>query len=172
MLRYLREILNLFAYFCLLGALALVFYVLRDLRLGQAISTAKMVEGALFCLPYFLLLVSGWALSAVFFTELVFGTQTHGRSRNFSKERALARDGKGKDAALGLLWRDRVWGDPEALFAVLEMAQWDPALGPEAVQAAHRLIGSIRTSAADRDHAGRMLAQAKVSTVKPSYEWR
>lgn len=171
-MRYLREILSSFAYLCLFVALGCAFYLLRDLRLGKEMDLGLMAYGSLACLPWILVFASGRLLGAVFISDLVFGV--HGPARaGRSREIALAREGRGKDAALGLLWRDRLVGDAEGLFTVLEMARHDRSLGPEATQAAARLIGSSRISRADREHAGRLLQQARVSEAKESYKgWR
>jgi hypothetical protein len=171
-MRYLREILNFGAYLFLLVSVASFFFVLRDVRMGEPMDWGMAIAGALGCLPWIALLVAGRLLSANFFSDLVFGVSGAGRSGG-SREIALARDGRGKDAALGLIWRDRLFGDPQGLFTVLEMARHDRSLAPEAVQAANRLIASSRVSRADREHAGRLLAQARVSEVKESYRaWR
>jgi hypothetical protein len=171
-MRHLREILSSFAYICLLAAMVCAFYLLRDLRLGKAMDLGLMAYGSLACLPWILVLASGRLLGAVFFSDLVFGVHGAARAGN-SREIALARAGRGKDAALGLLWRDRLIGDSAGLFTVLEMARHDRALGPEAAQAAARLLGSSRVSRADKEHAGRLLQQAQVSEAKGRYSgWR
>ncbi len=167
-MRELKEVLNTVALLLLFAAIMVGFFILRDIRVGQPMDWGLAVLSVLCLAPHFALLASGQALSASFFTELVFGA-SGAAERSYIKERALARAGRGKDAALGLLWRDRWIGDRAALWAVLEMAQYDPALASEAVRAATRLIGDPRSSQADRDHAGRQLQLAKVSERRELY---
>lgn len=167
-MRSIRESLNLLALFLLFLALLSVFYALRDARLGQSADWGLAAFGSLCALPYLVLLATGRMFTAAFFTELIFGG-SRAAERGYSKERAWAREGRGKDAAFGLLLRDRVFGDIPGLWAVLEMARLDPSMTQEAVQAATRLIGSRGISSADRDHAGRLLQLAKISVVRDVY---
>lgn len=167
-MRELKEVLNTLAVLLLFAALLAGFFILRDIRMGQPLQWGLAWLSVLCLAPHLALLATGQALSASFFTELVFGV-SGAAERSYIKERALARAGRGKDAALGLLWRDRWIGDRPALWAVLEMAKFDPDLAPEAVRAATRLIGDPRVSQADRDHAGRQLQLAKVSVRREVY---
>lgn len=167
-MRYLREALNTFALFLLFTAMISICYVLRDARFGHAANWPAAIYASVAVLPYMGLLATGRMFTAAFFTELVFGG-SKAAERGYSKERAWARAGRGRDAAFGLLLRDRIVGDIPGLWAVLEMARLDSSMTQEAVQAATRLIGSRRISSADRDHAGRMLQQAKVSVVRQVY---
>jgi hypothetical protein len=171
-MRHLREILNLTSLLFLLGTVFSFFYFLQDWTHGTGINLYDAAYGLAFAAPYLTLLGVGWALGVAFYVELAFGTSSKGQ-RSFPREKSLAREGKGKDAALGLLFRDKIWGDRDALWAVLEMARYDDDLGGEAVQAASRIIQSRRSSQADRDHAGRSLQLAKVSEAKAVYTgWR
>ena len=54
-------------------------------------------------------------------------------------------------------------GDIPGMIAVLEMAQIDPGVQPEALRAFHRLLGNWKVSKSDRDHAARLFKMLKVS---------
>lgn len=168
MFRHVREILNVFALLMVLSGMLLGFHILRDLREGLPPDLRGAIRCGVLFAPALLLLATGQMFTAAFFSSLFYGG-ARSSEQGYSREKSWAREGKARDAALGMLWRDRLVGDAKALWAVLEMARLDKSLDQEAVKAANRIIGSARSSAADRDHAGRMLQLVRVSRAKPHY---
>lgn len=170
-MRYWREISNLTAFLSIFAGLFAVFFVLRDVRLGMAPDWGLAIFSAICFIPYGALLATGRLLAASFFTELVYGG-SRAAALGYSKERSWAREGRGRDAALGFLWRHRIIGDVPGLWAVLEMARFDPNMKDLAVSAASHLFRS-GLSQADRDHVGRQLQLVQVSEAREAYTgWR
>jgi hypothetical protein len=128
-------------------------------------STVEAVYYILCILPWLILLLVGEAYGIAFAVSFMYGGGK--ASRGYSRERSWAREGKGREVAHALLWRDRLYGDNEGLMAVIGFAQKDPDLKPEALRAALRLLGRHRISKADRDHVGRLLMQAQISVAQP-----
>jgi len=161
----LREVLNLTAFCCLLVALLSFLFIAGNHGLMNGLSAQESFTVGICIAPWILVLVTGEAYGIAFVISLYYGG---GRaSHGFSRERAYARAGKGKEVAHGILWRDALYGDTPGLMAVVEFAQLDPDLKPEALRAALRLFGKRGLSRADRDHVGRLLGQAKISAAKP-----
>lgn len=162
----LREVLNLTAFILLMVAGLSSFFVLRDVAQHQY---PHLGDAALFVVsaaPWVLALVTGQAYGIAFVTSFYHGGGV--AARGHSQQRAWARQGRGQEAAHALLWRDRVLGDRSGLMAVLEMAQLDPSLKPEAVRAAHRLFASD-LSKQERAQVGRLYMLAGFGEVKPRY---
>jgi hypothetical protein len=161
----LREVLNLTAFCCLLVGLLSFLFIAGDHGLMHGMSLYESMSLCICIAPWILVMVTGEAYGIAFAVSMYYGggKASHGHSL----ERAYARAGKGKEVAHGILWRDALYGDTPGLMAVLEFAQIDHELKPEALRAALRLFAKRGLSRADRDHVGRLLGQAKISTVKP-----
>lgn len=166
----LREVLNLVSYIMLLLALLTGLFLLDDIYQHRSLDVMESAFVVFSVSPVVLALVTGQAYGVAFIVSLVYGVERVG-SRNYSREIAFARQGRGKEAAHGLLWRDRMLGDVAGLKAVLEMARLDPDLKPEAIRAVSRLLGSSRLSKAEKDDVGRMFSRAKISTSKEAYPY-
>jgi hypothetical protein len=162
----LREVLNLTAFCALLIALLSLLLKAGDHPGAFGFSGLEALYYGTCILPWILLLVTGEAYGIAFATSFYYGGGK--ASHGYSRERAWAREGKGRDVAHALLWRDRVYGDHPGLMAVIEFAQLDSDLRPEALRAALRLLGRRRLSKADRDHVGRLLMMAKISVAQPT----
>jgi hypothetical protein len=163
----LREVFNLTAFLLLLITGMSSFFVLRDVAQHQQPSYYEMAFVVLSAAPWVLTLVTGQAYGIAFATSFYYGGSGVAK-RGHSMERAWARQGKGQEAAHALLWRDRMVGDTPGMMVVLELAQLDPDLKPEALRAAHRLFGRAM-SRAERDHVGRLYQQAGIGQVKATY---
>jgi hypothetical protein len=158
----LREILNLWAYVMLLLALIAVSMVVEDLAKHQPIDYLEAVFLAVSVSPSILMIITGQAYGLTFFTNLIWSHTGSGRN-HYSLERSLAREGKGREAAQAMLWRDRLVGDVAGLIAILEMARLDPRMQPEAMRATHRLLANPFLPKHERDHVGRLLSLLKIS---------
>lgn len=163
----LREVLNLSAFILLIVAILSSFFVLRDVAQHQSVGYLDAAFFVLCCAPWVLTTVTGQAYGIAFATSFYYGGGGVSK-RGHSMERAWARNGKGQEASHALLWRDRVVGDIAGLMVVLELAQLDPSLKPEALRAAHRLFGRS-LSKAERDHVGRLYQQVGIGQVKATY---
>lgn len=170
-MRYFREILNTAALLMVFAGLFTLFFVLRDLRMGEPPNWGFAASSVLWFTPFAVLFATGRMFTAAFFTELIYGGSS-AADRGYSKERAWAREGKARDAALALWLRHRMVGDVPGLWAILEMARFDPGIKDLAVLAANGLFAS-RLSKAERDHVGRQLQLVKVSEAREIYtHWR
>ena len=161
----LREVLNLWTFVLLLVAGLACFDLLNDLVKHQPLDYYETLFPAAGLAPALLMLITGQAYGIAFFSGLLWN-EAGAAQNHYSRERALARAGKGREAAQGMLWRDRVVGDTPALFAVLEMALLDPGMQREALRSMHRLASSGRLSSGDRDHLKRLLSQLDLSGSK------
>ena len=161
----LREVLNLTAFCCLLVGLLSFLFIAGNHGLMHGMSVNESFTLAVFVAPWILVAVMGEAYGIAFVISLYYGGGK--ASHGYSQERSFARNGRGKEVCHGILWRDALYGDTPGLMAVVEFAQYDPDLKPEALRAALRLFGKRGLSRADRDHVGRLLGQAKISVGKP-----
>jgi hypothetical protein len=155
----------------LLLALLAATFLLDDLVKRSSLDYAEALFFIVSLAPTILLLVTGKASGVSFFHGLFWGN-TGAAQSHFSREKALAFAGhtdKGREAALGMLWRDRVVGDTRAPMAILEMARRDRELLPEAMRAAHRLLANWKLSRHDRDHVGRLISQIRISSAAEVY---
>jgi hypothetical protein len=161
----LREVLNLTAFCAGLMALLTLLFKAGDHPGQFGFSGAEGLYYVTCIVPWILLMVTGEAYGIAFAVSFYYGGG--GRAtRGYSRERAFVREGRGREVAHALLWRDRLVGDVPGLMAVVEFAQQDADLKPEALRAALRLLGRRRLSRADRDHVGRLLMLAKISVVQ------
>lgn len=158
----LREILNLWAYIMLLVAMIALGMVVDDLAKHQPLDYYEALFLAFSISPSLLMIITGQAYGATFFTNLIWNHKGSGRN-HYSQERSLAREGKGREAAQAMLWRDRVLGDIPGLIAILEMARLDPLMQPEAMRAIHRLLANPLLPKFERDHVGRLVSLLKIS---------
>ncbi len=166
----LREVLNLTAFCCLLVALLSLLFIAGDHGLMHGLSVAESLTVGACLAPWILALVLGEAYGIAFVIGLYYGGGRASRGR--SRERSFARNGRGKEVCHGILWRDALYGDTPGLMAVVEFAQVDPDLKPEALRAALRLFARRGLSKADRDHVGRLLGAGEdlggqAEAVKP-----
>jgi hypothetical protein len=161
----LREVLNLTAFCCLLMALLSFLFIAGNHGLMHGMSANESLTLAIFVAPWILVAIMGEAYGIAFVISLYYGGGK--ASYGYSREKAFARAGRGKEVAHGILWRDALYGDTPGLMALLELSQYDPELKPEALRAALRLFAKRGLSKADRDHVGRLLGQAKISVGKP-----
>jgi len=164
----LREALNLAAFIFLALLLASLGLMSGAIARDHGLGTMEGIYLALCALPWVLALVTGQAYGTAFLIGIYSGGSGAAKA-GYSREKSWARQGRGQEAAHALLWRDRLVGDVPGLLAVLEMAQLDPSLKPEAARAARRLMGSARATKAERDHAGRLYQLARLSEVRQNY---
>ena len=156
--------LNLTAFCALLMALLALLFKAGDHPGAFGFSGLEGLYYITCIVPWILLLVMGEAYGIAFAISFYYGG---GRATlGYSREKAFVREGKGREVAHALLWRDRLVGDVPGLMAVVEFAHQDPDLKPEALRAALRLLGRRRLSKADRDHVGRLLMLAKISVAQ------
>lgn len=160
----LREVLNFWAYLMLVLALVAASFLLGDLVHHENLDFAEGMFVVVSLAPFILILVTGQAFGLDFIGGLMWSNSgaAHG---NFRRELSLARSGKGRDAALGMLLRDRIFGDTRALMAILEMARHDQEMLPEAMRATHRLLANWKLPRHERDHVGRLMSQIKISKL-------
>jgi hypothetical protein len=158
----LRETLNLWAFVLFLLFLVALSMVVQELANHERIAFYEAMFLVLTVAPGLLMIITGEAYGITFFTNLIWN-HTGAARNHYSLERSKAREGKGREAAHGILWRDTLIGDTPGLFAVLEMARLDDGMRAEALRATHRLLARTRLSKADRDHAGRLAALLKLS---------
>ena len=161
----LREVLNLTAFCCLLVGLLCLLLVVGGHPGMHGVSPEEGFTLGIFVAPWILVAVTGQAYGIAFVISLYYGGGK--ASHGYSRERSFARNGRGKEVCHGILWRDALYGDTPGLMAVVEFAQYDPDLKPEALRAALRLFGKRGLSKADRDHVGRLLGQVKISVGRP-----
>jgi hypothetical protein len=160
----LREVLNLSAFLLLLSGLIVAFFLLGDLVRHENLDFAEGMFVVVSLAPFILMLVTGQALGLDFIGGLLW-SNSGAAEGNFRREVSLARSGKGRDAALGMLLRDRIFGDTRALMAILEMARHDKEMLPEAMRATHRLLANWKLPKHERDHVGRLVSQIKISKL-------
>jgi hypothetical protein len=165
----LREVLNFWAFIMLLLAMLVSVFLLDDLVQHNTVDYAESMFVVVSLAPAILLVVTGQAFGAAFIGGL-FWSNSRAAHSHYRKELSLARAGKGREAAAGMLLRDRVFGDTRALMTILEMARQDKDMMPEAMRATHRLLGNWKLSKADRDHVGRLVSQIKISSSSRGHE--
>jgi len=165
----LREVLNFWAFIMVLLAAITVCFLLDDLVKHSPLDYGEALFVVASLAPAILLLVTGQAYGVAFLSG-IFWNNTRAARSHYRKELSLARAGKGREAAAGLLLRDRVYGDTHALMCILEMTRQDKEMMPEAMRATHRLLGNWKLSKLDRDHVGRLVSQIKISSSSGGHE--
>jgi hypothetical protein len=165
----LREVLNFWAFIMVLLAAITVCFLLDDMVRHSALDYGEALFVVASLAPAILLLVTGQAYGVAFLSGIFWNNSKAARS-HYRKELSLARAGKGREAAAGMLLRDRVFGDTRALMTILEMTRQDKEMMPEAMRATHRLLGNWKLSKLDRDHVGRLVSQIKISSSNGGHE--